>query len=83
MSEHLQIFWMVTNPTRPRPFFSDCESHGMVLHAIRCSAFEAVAKASKRRSICGILPRKGFSGSFFVEQECQRCSRILAKGKRP
>jgi hypothetical protein len=75
----VQLFWMVTNPTRQPSFFSDHDGTGRVLHAIRCSATEAAAKASKRRAVCGLLARKGFSGSFFVEDKCRRCVKALAK----
>lgn len=73
----MKIEWLVVSPN-PRTH-NPLNPNGTVIHAVDVETRGTRGFVKTPPSVCGIYPRYGWSVDMFMEEECRRCERIMAK----
>lgn len=71
------IAWLVTMPKFRS--LGDMTSGGWKLHAVPGADKMTEEETNRKRSLCGIRAAHGWAIDLFIEDECERCRRILDK----
>lgn len=77
--------WLTTAPNprgvraAHRGYNADDGQRGWRTHAVEADDKETGADVVTRRSACGLRPAHGWGVDLFIEEQCQRCVKILAK----
>lgn len=74
----MPIHWLTTqaNPNRPATGF-DAGQTGWRLHALDVTDDALFSEIRRTRSICGLMPRHGWSLDLFIDRKCERCEKKL------
>lgn len=82
----MRLHWFTTLPNQS-PFHkahthgADDGQIGWKLHAVVADGSETFANIGKRRALCGLRPRHGWSMDLFIEDKCKRClAKVAAMG---
>lgn len=69
--------WLTTAPN-PRSSATgvDAGQRGWKLHCVMATETETFASLRWRRAACGLMPNHGWSLDLFIQDKCDRCSRV-------
>lgn len=75
------IHWLTT--LSPKLAFTHAPSAitGWKLHAVEASDDASLTEIGRRRALCGLRPRHGWTVDLFIEERCQRCERARVAEK--
>jgi hypothetical protein len=88
MSEQLRplIEWFTSEPNPRNVGISRNAAGGWRLHAIDCTDDPSIGLADTRRlksksALCGLSPRHGWGFDLFIRDQCERCTKAVARLK--
>lgn len=75
----MKLFWLSTeiHPDRVNDLYHG--PSGWKLHAVYADPTETFAAISRRRSVCGLKPKRGWDRDPFLSDFCARCEKALEK----